>query len=699
MDTLADYEPLEYYTDTLRDAVQKNAADYFNALVKQSGVNEQENAATVARYNAACTKAAHAEKKLNSCKALRGFVIFCIVAAFIAAAILLVIFFAGEGRWPFALFGGLCAVLGVAFIVVLCTKLKKLLAQREEKHAKAVAAANALKAQAMEQLRPLHALFTWNMVRDVFEKTAPFIQLDDQFDVKKADLLARKYGYAPDQDENSSTVFLLSGSVDGNPFLFERKFRCTMGEKTYTGSIVIHWTTHSVDSKGHSHTVSHSQTLTATVTKPAPFYGYETDMIYGNEAAPDLRFSRRPTHANELDEKQLEKKVKKGGKLLAKKTRKAIEEGRRFTEMASTEFEVLFGATDRNNEVQFRLMFTPLAQTNMLDLIKSDDGYGDDFAFRKTGCVNCIRSEHAQRWQTEISPARFRTHDLAAARKDFIAASAEYFKSVFFDLAPVLAVPLYRQQKPLEFIYKDVYAANYTGQEAEVLANRLGYRPFAHKDSKTDCILKARPLQKDGLTDRVAVTAHSFDTIERVDLVPMFGGDGRTHEVPVYWTEYIPVSNTADMALKEVGGTREDFESKRAGSALAGFVRQFAPGGEAAFGDGLMAFPLEAGRYDPAADARLGGMFGIKQAAAATAAFIAGAEAVQAAADMLDKEEAQAAPAEKPAKAGQEPVAGQEATAPENAPAQEGAHAQEAEPAEPFAEFDTKPKDENNKED
>ena len=90
-------------------------------------------------------------------------------------------------------------------------------------------------------------------------------------------------------------------------------------------------------------------------------------MVYGNEAAPDLKFSRKPTHANELSEKQLEKKVKRGGKLLAKRSRRAIEEGRRFTEMASTEFEVLFGAADRNDEVQFRLLFTPLAQANMLD--------------------------------------------------------------------------------------------------------------------------------------------------------------------------------------------------------------------------------------------------------------------------------------------------------------------------------------------
>lgn len=637
MDTLADYEPLDYYTETLRDAVQKNAAADFDELVRQSGVDAKKNAATVARYDAAAAKARHAEKKLNSCKLLRGFVIFFTVVAFLAAALLIILHFAGEGDRTLLWIGIPCAVVGAALLVLLFTKLKKLLKQREDKYAKAVSVAEGIKAEAMAQMRPLHALFTWDMVQKVFRKTVPFLHLDDRFDVRKADLLARKYGYAPDDDANSSTVFLLSGSVDGNPFLFERKFRCTMGVRTYTGSIVIHWTTTERDPNGNWHTEHHSQTLEASVTKPAPYYRYETDMIYGNEAAPDLTFSREPTHANELNEKELERKIKRGKKKLAKKTRDAIAQGKRFTEMGSAEFDVLFGATDRNNEVQFRLLFTPLAQVNMLDLIKSDEGYGDDFAFRKQGCINRIRSEHAQRWQAEIDPSRFAGYDLAAVRKDFIACAAEYLKSVFFDLAPVLALPLYRQQEPQEFIYRDVYPFNYTGEEAEVLANKLGDAAFAPANAKTQCILKAKQLAKDGLTDRISVTAHSFDTAEHTEFIAVMGGDGRMHNVPVCWTEYIPVSAEVPMALKEVGGTRESFEYKRAGSDLAEFVRKFARDGATAFGDGLIAFPLQSGHYDEAADAELGNLFGIQ--AAATAAFVVGAEAVAAAADALDRSE------------------------------------------------------------
>ena len=52
-----------------------------------------------------------------------------------------------------------------------------------------------------------------------------------------------------------------------------------------------------------------------------------------------------------------------------------------FTEMGNAKFDALFGAVDRNNEVEFRVLFTPLAQKNMLDLLTDKNHYGDDFYF------------------------------------------------------------------------------------------------------------------------------------------------------------------------------------------------------------------------------------------------------------------------------------------------------------------------------
>ena len=104
--------------------VQKNAAADFDELVRQSGVDAKKNAATVARYDAAAAKARHAEKKLTSCKLLRGFVIFFTVVAFLAAALLIILYIAGEGDRTLLWIGIPCAVVGAALLVLLFTKLK-----------------------------------------------------------------------------------------------------------------------------------------------------------------------------------------------------------------------------------------------------------------------------------------------------------------------------------------------------------------------------------------------------------------------------------------------------------------------------------------------------------------------------------------------------------------------------------------------
>lgn len=674
MDQLADFEPLEYYEKHLKGAMERNAEEYFDALVKRSGVDPEQNKATVARYNKEAAEAEEAGKKLGSFKALKIFLIVLTVIAFLAAVILIFSYASGEGYWLYLFLGILFALLGIGLVVLLCTVIKKKLKEREERHKKEVEEANAVLKQAYDEMAPLNALFTWDMTRELVLKTMPDLTLDEQLDVRRLDLLCRKYGYEPDEDQSVSTVFLLSGTAEGSPFLFERRFRRTMGTKTYTGTLTIHWTTTETDSEGHVHTQHHTQTLTASVIKPAPYYGFETRLIYANEGAPRLTFTRGPQHSELLSEKEREKKVKKGGKELKERTEEAISEGKRFTELANTEFEVLFGALDRDNEVEYRLMFTPLAQQNMLGLITSDKGYGDDFSFVKSGMINIIRSEHAQNWLTDTDPARYKSYDLAASKASFISFNAGYFKSMYFDLAPVLAVPLYRMQKPAEFIYRDVYDYNYTGGEAEVLANRFAPSVFAPQDAKTQTILKARPVRREGSTDSVSVTAHSFDAVDRVDYVNVFGGDGRYHAVPVPWVEYIPVERMSEMALKRVGGTREAFEGHKNG-ALQEFVRRFGESASA-FSDGLMAFPVANGGLSESTDSELSAIFGLKEAAAAGAAILSGIAAVEAASDMLDAAEQKARAERSPDEALQE-AENTSAPAPET-PIEEAAAADEA---------------------
>ena len=231
--------------------------------------------------------------------------------------------------------------------------------------------------------------------------------------------------------------------------------------------------------------------------------------------------------------------------------------------MANEEFDVLFGATDRDHEVQFRTMYTPLAQNNTVDLLTSQTGYGDDFYFTKRRRCNMITSEHAQGWSMDCSARRYYSFDVDVARRNFTSFNENYFKSLFFDFAPLLAVPAY-QEEPIHSLERpEEYPSYYSVYEHEAMANHLG-NALAHRDARTTSIMKTNFVCKENGMDRVAVTAYGYTTAERVDFIPRLGGDGKMHAVPVPWTEYIPVERTTQIAVGlDAEAKREQTEENR----------------------------------------------------------------------------------------------------------------------------------------
>lgn len=578
-------EPLKAYKEVYEKKFDENADKYFDDLVKKSGIDVAENRETVKNYEHELGALNELKKKLSHNKVGRVLLIFLAVAGFIMAAIGIYILVAGAN----IIAGSVLTAVGAVCIIVGITTAAKALTPKikalgEECRQKDVIAED-LKNKAWAQMAPLNALFESSATKELIEATVPRIDLDDNFNMRRYDYLSGKYGFGENADETRSTIAVLTGEILGNPFVIDREIVQSMGSETYTGTLVIHWTTTYRDSDGHSHTQHHSQTLVATVTKPKPVYSEQTRLIYGNEAAPDLIFSHKPSHAEKMNERELENAVKSGMKKIRKQQERSIEDGgASFTEMGNEEFDALFGALDRNNEVQFRLLFTPLAQKNMLDLMKDDYGYGDDFYFFKSRCLNYISSEHSKDWDLDTDYNRYKSYDIDRAYTEFKTFNKKYFKSLYFDLAPLLSIPLYQQHKPHEYIYMDTYPRNYTSYEAEYAVNKMGRHVFAPALSRTESILKTSFLKKDGKSDEVEVTAHAFTTEDRVDFVTVFGGDGFPHQVPVHWLEYVPVKQTSTVKLKQLDMSDKQFNVRLQEDGFAsaigkyGNVRSFSHG-------------------------------------------------------------------------------------------------------------------------
>lgn len=95
------------------------------------------------------------------------------------------------------------------------------------------------------------------------------------------------------------------------------------------------------------------------------------------------------------------------------------------------------------------------------------------------------------------------------------------------------------------------------------MANALGASSFAHEDSKTNVILKTNYVKSTELADVIEVSAFSYATFDRVDFVPVRGGDGRWHSVPVYWVEYIPISKTSLMEASPIDLSEKQFDDMK----------------------------------------------------------------------------------------------------------------------------------------
>lgn len=544
-------EPRKAY-DEMCDLHRQNSEKFFDDLVIKSGISVEENKKTIAEYKNICKQYTLETKENNKIKNIRRLILFLIILFLIFFFLFLFFGFMNQSiNVLHIVLSASFLAIGIVLICLVRNKINKMISGKNLILKKLESQMQQKKNEGYKQLQPLNELYDWNMHTKIINETIPLLHLDENFHMERYQYMVEKYGLQDNNDPKKSTVFVQSGSILGNPFLLQKNFIQSMEKVPYTGSLTITWS-EMVHEKDRTRMVHRSQTLMATIWKDAPTYTTETWLIYGNEAAPHLTFSRAPSQSNTMSEKEMEKYVKSFDKKLDKMVQKDMDDpiGEQFTRLANEKFEALFQAFDRNDEMEFRLLFTPLAQKNMLDLITTKEPYGDDFYFIKDLKLNYIKTKHAQYHDYIGSPKSFMDYDYEHARHHFIDYNVHYFQSLFFDLAPLISIPLYQQTKTTEYIYKEEYKSNVSSYEHEVLANSFPINLLKHPSSGTKVILKTEFLNKEEDEDQVLVHAYSFRVEDHVQHVSVFGQDGKYHHVPVHYKEFIPVLKDSKIIVK-----------------------------------------------------------------------------------------------------------------------------------------------------
>ncbi len=543
--------PLKQFREQFRKAFQTLAVELFERLTQSTGVDVSGNRATVVELR----------KKEREIARLQGWLRF-----FTA---LLVLLFVGVGVGIGAAFqqnlGRLARVLSVCGVVagmLLFVWLFRCRRRRKQMKAQKEREAATLLATAEAQMAALNAAYTWDIAPRLIEQLLPFFHFEPQV---SAALQARIVGNYEVEDPfagvEEAIHFVQGGTCFGNPFLYGRMRRQRWVDHVYTGTKVITWTDW-VYSKGRRRSVTRVGVVTASLTKPKPDYVASTFLFFAHEAAPQLVFSHEPSELSKADDGFFARRKRaRELKRLEHKARNLKDESQ-YTLMGNRDFELLFHATDRTDEVAFRYLFTPAAQQEMLAILKDrETGYGDDFTFRKQGCANLIMAQHLGEAQLSTDPDRFADICYDDAKATFIAFQNDYFRHFYCAFLPLLAIPAYRQAPSTAFAEAPETPAGLATWELESLAYAYDEKLLAPQHAATPLILKVQDLGVLEGVRQVMVTAHAFCAIKCMEEVLALGPDGKKHLVPVQWIDYRPIEKTSRLFIAE-GEPSEDFRER-----------------------------------------------------------------------------------------------------------------------------------------
>lgn len=551
-------QPLEFYYEKIKGMFREKASIFYDELVKKSNINIELNRKLSEEYKALSQKFQKFQNSLDEFYTLKKLTEFLI---FISIVFIPIFFYKNRADYNtkniliaigVIIFSILMAILRKKYILVKIKVYEEICTFFKEK------CENKLK-ECYSSIDELNRLMDSKYTAELLNENIPFVKLDPYFDLKRFEEMHYIYGMSPNDDVNYSTLEAISGNILGNPFVVLKRLKHEIIQHTYEGSLEISWTEYYTDSSGKKQSRTRYETLYATVEKPKPEYEDCVYFILANDVAPNLCFERKPNHIEKLSDSELKRKIKKDEKKLEKLERESISKGNNFVKMANTEFEVLFNALNRDNETEFRLLFTPLAQKNIINLLKNKE-YGDNFYFLKNKKINTIIAEHTKNWDLDCDYKKFKTYSYEDGKENFINFNTNYMENFFFALAPLLSIPLYQQYMSKDYIYKNKFNKNYNSHIAESLVNAIDLENFSHPLTKTKTILKTSHILSKGKTDLVRVIAYSYDMVKRTEYVEVRGGDGKYHRVPVPWYEYIPLTKKASTEIKRLNIDDNRFE-------------------------------------------------------------------------------------------------------------------------------------------
>jgi hypothetical protein len=266
--------------------------------------------------------------------------------------------------------------------------------------------------------------------------------------------------------------------------------------------------------------------ITASTTNPAPRYWTDTKLFYKSNAAESLNFVNLSEFRNE------------------RKAEKFFKKNKQMENMDNPEFDRYFPC-ERDNEQQFRTLFSPLAQEEMVKLMKVKNNY----RFTKKNTINIIESPSFESIKFDVNyNSFFNYYDYEQIKNDFIAANQTYFQDIYFMFAPILTIPLYQQYPYRQPIFEKAQQRLLSFVQNETVVNTMyDSNLFAHSSSVTENILKTKRVFANSLYEINEIIAYGYRSQSRIKIIVVSDFEAGPVSVPVTVIDYFAVQKSTNV--------------------------------------------------------------------------------------------------------------------------------------------------------
>lgn len=517
--------PVRYRTDFLKEHAS-GTETYLNELLEQTGTSLKENQADCQEINALDKVLLKTKRKFSLFKAGMGILLTLLVVLMLTSIGGAYYVFAEPGisLSPAAIYSifASCILVAVGFFVLIV--LTSVCLSKKSKKFKSTISnfeqvIDTKTQEAFVKLHDFYRAFNYSQVYSQMQAQIPEIEFLKSADTNFVKYVEKNFDPVYVPSSTSMLVNYKAGYFYKNPFIVGMYKEMNMVPHTYTGSLAI-----SYYSGFGEHRRLVSETLHATLVKPKPEYKHiAVNSLYAN-SVPELEFEKAPVL--DYNPAKHDKYIKQAEKTLAQIEKKNAD----FTPMSNTEFEALFPATKRSSEQKYRAFFGQVAQQNLVNFAKTLTS-GRNYTYSKSHNTNEVALRELSE-SFDLNPLDFVDYDLTSFLSKYQKYAKELSASLCDSFIPYLSNPVLLEGNISK---QPEYTRNASILEHLALLTKFKNSELLPSEAGiNEYILEPLPEYEN------VCRVHSFKTVSRVEYVVVNAGDG-PHQVPVNWTEYIPV--------------------------------------------------------------------------------------------------------------------------------------------------------------